>query len=189
MTSILHQIRRLKTIIVLLMTLALCGCGKHQEDNQSNKPVVWRLNPSPGCIIEAGGFGGPDGIRREVHILIGVQNDSEVELSIDSVIVFDSVRTNVLPSTFEGLSAALTYPTDSFNFECRSIPPKSWRMGRALCYRPESRLYLRTLGVQVYTNHGNVTELLDSLFAFPERPRAVPVRARDASTTEGLVAS
>ena len=183
MTSLRHHTRRLKAIIALLLAVSLCGCSKNQEDTKLNTPVVWRLNPSPGAIIEAGGFGGPDGIRREVHILIGIENDSEVELTIDSVIVFDSVRTNVLPSTFEGLSTAMTYRADSFSRERLGIPPKSWRMARTLCYRPLARLYLRALGIQIYTNHGNVTERVDSLLALPDRVRVLPARAKDTSST------
>ncbi len=187
MASILHHTWRLKATIVLVLVLLPWGCEKHQEDTKLNNPVVWRLNPSPGAIIEAGGIGGPDGIRREVHILIGIENDSEVELTIDSVIVFDSVRTNVLPSTFEGLSTATTYRADSFSRESLGIPPKSWRMARTLCYRPDARLYLRALGIQIYTNHGNVTERVDSLLTLPDRVRVLPARAGDNSTKVGII--
>jgi hypothetical protein len=183
--SILHHTWRPTATMVVLLVLLFCGCGKNQEDPRLNKPVVWKLNPSPGCIIEPGGIGGPDGItRREVHILFGLQNESEVELIIDSVIVFDSVRTNVLPSSFEGLSSAMTYEANSFRRDSRDIPPKSWRMGRTLCYRHASRLNLRTLGIQIYSNHGNVTERVDSLLTPPDRVRVMPARTRE--TPAGL---
>ncbi len=190
MISIPQHTGHLTAIFALLIAVSLCSCMKEQEDAKTNPRVVWRLNPSPGAIVEPSGISGPDGIQRQdVHILIGVQNDSEVELTIDSVIVFDSVRTNVLPATFEGVSSAVTYRADSFNWKCRGIPPKSWRMASTLCYRPVARLYLRALGVQIYTNHGNVTERVDSLLALPDRVRVLPVRTRDVSISVGVIGS
>ena len=175
MPPLFTKARHPERTIVLLLMFTLCYCGKSRQGSESDKPVGWKLKPPPGCFIQLNALTGADGIpRRETKVFVGVQNDSETDLCIDSIIVFDSVRANPLPSNFVGLNAAMTYPPDSFSVERRTVPPKSWRMGGARCFWPESRMHLRTLGVEVFTNRGKATAMMDSLYYCQSNARVVP---------------